>query len=135
MLISLEHQIKNLQHLYTVPVYPNQKRPKTKHSYYDGIKYADIKSWLSRVYNIGISLPLSNLACIDVDMHGKEDGLTEYKRLCEKYGIIDTYTEVTATGNGLHLFIRDDGITANNCDLAPGVEFKRNSMIVCSPSR
>ncbi len=68
-------------------------------------------------------------------MHGKEDGLTEYKRLCEKYGIIDTYTEVTATGNGLHLFIRDDGITANNCDLAPGVEFKRNSMIVCSPSQ
>lgn len=135
MLISLEQQIKNLQLLHTVPVYPNKKRPMTAHGYKNGVKNADIKGWLLKGNNIGISLPLSNLACIDVDMHGKEDGLTEYKRLCEKYGIIDTYTEVTATGNGLHIVILDDGITANNCDIASGVEFKRNGLIVCSPSQ
>lgn len=34
----------------------------------------------------------------------------------------------------MHIVIQDDGITANNCVLAPGVEFKRNGLIVCSPS-
>lgn len=135
MLISLEQQIYNLQQLYTVPVYPNQKRPMTAHGYKNGVKNADIKGWLSKGNNIGISLPLSNLACIDVDMHGNENGLAEYQKLCEKYGVIDTYTEVTATGDGLHIVIQDDGITANNCILAPGVEFKRNGLIVCSPSQ
>lgn len=64
-----------------------------------------------------------------------ENGLKAYTELCEKYGVIDTYTEVTATGNGLHIVIQDDGITASNCILAPGVEFKRNGLIVCSPSQ
>ncbi len=134
MTISFDQMVHNLQQLHTVAVYPNQKRPKTMHGYKDGIINADIKSWLSKGNNIGISLPLSNLACIDVDMHGKENGLAEYQKLCEKYGVIDTYTEVTATGNGLHIVIQDEGITANNCIIAQGVEFKRNGIIVCSPS-
>lgn len=134
MLISMEQMIKNLQQLHTVPVYSNQKRPMTAHGYLDGVQNADINSWLDRGFNVGISLSLSGLACIDVDMHGKENGLAEYQKLCTEYGIIDTYTEVTATGNGLHIIIHDDGITANNCVLAPGVEFKRNGLIVCSPS-
>ncbi|HSA07324.1 MAG TPA: bifunctional DNA primase/polymerase [Candidatus Gastranaerophilales bacterium] len=135
MLISLEQQIFNLQQLYTVPVYPNQKRPATKHGYKDGKLNADIRSWLNKGYNIGISLSLSGLGCLDIDMHGKSDGLAVFKSLCKKLGIIDTYAEQTATGNGLHYVVNDEGITVGNCEIAPGVEFKRNGIIVCSPSQ
>jgi len=135
MLIDIEQQIFNLQQLYTVPVYPNKKIPATPHGYKDGKINADIKSWLDKGYNIAISLPLSGLASLDIDMHGEINGKAEFEVLCKEYGYIDSYTELTATGNGLHIVVKDDGITAGNCEIASGVEFKRNGIIVCSPSQ
>lgn len=132
MLIDL---IYNLKQLHTVPVYSNKKVPATKHGYKDGVKNGDINDWLARRYNVGISLSLSGLGCLDIDMHGKDNGLAEFQKLCQELGNIDSYTEVTATGNGLHIVVQDEGITAGNCDIAPGIEFKRNGIIVCTPSQ
>lgn len=133
--IDLAQQIYNLQQLHTVPVYPNKKIPKAEHGYKSGVLNADIAGWLARGDNVAISLSLSRLACIDVDMHGESDGLAEFNKLCKALGEIDTCTEQTATGNGLHFIVQDEGITAGNCEIAPGVEFKINSIIVCSPSK
>lgn len=133
--IDLAQQIYNLKQLHTVPVYPNKKIPKAEHGYKSGVINADIASWLARGDNVAISLSLSRLACIDVDMHGESDGLAEFKKLCKALGEIDTCTEQTATGNGLHFIVQDEGITAGNCEITPGVEFKINSIIVCSPSQ
>ena len=86
-------------------------------------------------YNLAISLPLSYFVCIDVDRHDK-DGLIAYNKLVKNLGEIDTYTELTPTNGGLHIFVKADGILDNvrNCDLAEGVEFKKNGYVVCAPS-
>lgn len=120
----------------TLPVYWDSKRCATKHGFKSGIKHAPITQWLKDDgYNLAISLPFSNLVCMDVDRHNK-DGLIAYKNLVKTLGDIDTYTELTPTGGGLHVFVKADGIlgSVKNCDLASGVEFKRNGYIVCAPS-
>ena len=54
----------------TLPVYWDSKRCATKHGFKSGIKHAPITQWLKDDgYNLAISLPFSNLVCIDVDRH------------------------------------------------------------------
>ena len=69
-------------------------------------------------------------------MHGHTNGLKSFLELVEKYGEIDSYTELTATNGGLHIFVSRDGINEEikNCELAPGVEFRVNGYVVCAPS-
>ena len=127
---------KSLWEIATLPIYNNSKVCATKHGYLSGVKNMQIASFLNCGFNIALSLPLSNFVCIDVDMHGNINGLKTFLELVEKYGNIDTYTELTATNGGLHIFVSKDGIdeTVKNCDLATGVELKVNGYIVCAPS-
>lgn len=124
-----------LKDISTLPVYSDTKLGAVKHGYKSGINNAPISQWLRNGYNLAISLPLSYLVCIDVDRHDK-NGLIAYNELVTKFGEIDTYTELTPTNGGLHIFVRADGILDNvkNCDLAEGVEFKKNGYVVCAPS-
>lgn len=124
-----------LKDISTLPVYSDTKLGAVKHGYKSGINNAPISQWLRNGYNLAISLPLSYLVCIDVDRHNK-DGLIAYNELVAKFGEIDTYTELTPTNGGLHIFVKADGILDNvkNCDLADGVEFKKNGYVVCAPS-
>lgn len=126
----------NLKDTATMTTYWNTKIPAIKGSFKNAIKNAPIVNWLDMGYNIAISLPLSYLCCIDVDMHG-EDGLKAFKDLENLFGELGfTYTEDTPTGSGKHFFFRLDGLNDDlkNCDLAEGVEFKVNGFIVCAPS-
>lgn len=126
----------NLKDTATMTTYWNTKIPAIKGSFKNAIKNAPIVNWLDMGYNIAISLPLSYLCCIDVDMHG-EDGLKAFKELENLFGELGfTYTEDTPTGCGKHFFFRLDGLNDDlkNCDLAEGVEFKVNGFIVCTPS-
>lgn len=129
---QIEFALKNVA---TLPVYPDSKLGAVKHGYKSGIINAPISQWLRNGYNLAISLPLSYFACIDVDRHDK-DGLIAYNKLVKNLGEIDTYTELTPTNGGLHIFVEADGILDNvkNCDLAEGVEFKKNGYVVCAPS-
>ena len=124
-----------LKDVSTLPVYWNTKLGAVEHGYKSGIINAPISQWLRNGYNLAISLPLSYFACIDVDTHDK-DGLIAYNKLVKNLGEIDTYTELTPTNGGLHIFVEADGILDNvkNCDLAEGVEFKKNGYVVCAPS-
>lgn len=124
-----------LKDVSTLPVYGNTKLGAVEHGYKSGIINAPISQWLRNGYNLAISLPLSYFACIDVDRHDK-DGLIAYNKLVKNLGEIDTYTELTPTNGGLHIFVEADGILDNvkNCDLAEGVEFKKNGYVVCAPS-
>lgn len=124
-----------LKDVSTLPVYWNTKLGAVEHGYKSGIINAPISQWLRNGYNLAISLPLSYFACIDVDRHDK-DGLIAYNKLVKNLGEIDTYTELTPTNGGLHIFVEADGILDNvkNCDLAEGVEFKKNGYVVCAPS-
>lgn len=124
-----------LKDVSTLPVYWNTKLGAVEHGYKSGIINAPISQWLRNGYNLAISLPLSYFACIDVDRHDK-DGLIAYNKLVKNLGEIDTYKELTPTNGGLHIFVEADGILDNvkNCDLAEGVEFKKNGYVVCAPS-
>ena len=127
---------KSLSDYAVLPIYGNTKVCATKHGYKSAAKNAPVAEWLNRGYNLAISLPLSYLVCIDVDMHRDIDGLKAFKELVEKLGSIQAYTELTATNGGLHIFVSKEGLKEDlkNCDLAPGVELKINSYIVCAPS-
>ncbi len=135
MVISIERQIENLHKFATVPVYPNTKIPATESGYKSGREDAPVETYLKLGYNVGISLLLSRLICIDVDMHGNSDGLANFAKLEKELGSLpNSYRERTATGNGLHILARDYGITNPRGELCPGVEIKYKSIIVCAPS-
>lgn len=127
---------KSLWNCSTLPIYNNSKVCATEHGHKSAVKNMQISSFCACGYNIAISLPFSNLACIDVDMHGNINGLKAFFEFIEKYGEIDSYTELTATNGGLHIFVRKEGFNENvrNCELAPGVELKVNGYVVCAPS-
>ena len=127
---------KSLWECATLPIHSNSKICATKNGYKSGVKNTLLSRWLDCNYNIAISLPLSNLICIDVDMHGDIDGLKSFLGLVKELGEIDSYTELTATNGGLHIFVSKEGISESvkNCDLAKGVELKINGYVVCAPS-
>lgn len=120
------------------PVLPFKKRPA-----YGGHGWksatgneVQIKRWWSENpnYNIGIALPFSGLAVLDIDpRHGGDRNLAA---LIEQYGPLPNTYVVATGGGGHHYYFRFEWDP--DCDypkkLAEGVELLRNGYVVAPPS-
>lgn len=101
---------------------------------------ATIKKWAAKYKgcNWGLLPSKSQLVVIDVD--GK--GLSEWKRLCKKYGEPRTLKAVTGSGKGLHYVFKHEGerlyrarVQDDNGKLTPGLDVRFNNYILIEPSK
>lgn len=119
------------------PVSPHDKPPALGgHGWHDATgNELQIKRWWAEnpLYNIGIALPQSGLAVLDVDpRNGGDESLA---RLLDTYGALPKTYVVSTGGGGWHYYFRLDG---QQYDLpkkvAPGIELLRNGYVIAPPS-
>lgn len=88
-------------------------------------------------YNIGIATGPSGLVVLDLDRKNGQDGVVEFRKLCEQHGttILDlppTVMVVTPT-TGAHVYYRGDGANTAH-KLAPGIDTRAKGGYVVGPN-
>ena len=126
---------------YVFPLKPREKRPATEHGLDDATTNLDtIRRWWTKTptANIGLNCGKSGLVVVDLDKHGKWDGLQEWAIFTTKHHLTPhTSTSVTGGGGRHLLFKSPDGIEIKsvNARLSPGIDVKaEGGYIVLPPS-
>jgi hypothetical protein len=119
------------------PVTPRNKQPALGgHGWHDATgNQLQIRRWWKEnpEYNIGIALPLSGLAVLDID--ARHGGLEALDTLIETHGELPATYTVKTGGGGFHYYYRiDDQEYDLPKNIAPGVELLRNGYVVAPPS-
>ena len=119
------------------PVSPYDKQPALSgHGWHDatGNQLQILRWWKENpLYNIGIALPMSGLAVLDIDP--RNGGDTELERLIDTYGALPKTYVVSTGGGGWHYYFRIDNQQYDlPKNLAPGVELLRNGYVIAPPS-
>lgn len=119
------------------PVAPKDKVPALGgHGWHDATgNQLQIRQWWKEnpAYNIGIALPMSGLAVLDIDP--RNGGLSSLEALIEKHGQLPKTYTVRTGGGGFHYYYRIDGQDYDlPKNIAPGVELLRNGYVIAPPS-
>ena len=136
---KLSHVLSYLssENIKLFPCDPDTKAPKTRRGFkdadYDYTKF----NWSGAVIGIPTG-KINNLFVIDLDRHGKADGVEEFKKLTPNGELPDTLILPTRN-NGLHLYFRlPEKLQNLRCGKpAPGVDIKANGgyVILWRPER
>lgn len=120
-----------------LPLRKNGKIPFLPDGHLGALTENNIYDFRAHGYNVGLSLPLAHLSCIDVDENHGDDchGLDELDELENELGKLPrTLTQRTPNG-GIHLIFSDDGVCEHPVGkLSPSIDFKRQGYIVIYPS-
>lgn len=119
------------------PVAPKRKEPALGgHGWHDATgNQLQIRRWWKEnpAYNIGIALPLSGLAVLDVDQ--RYGGIQNLQALEEEHGPLPATYTVATGGGGFHYYFRIDGQDYDlPKNIANGVELLRNGYVIAPPS-
>ena len=139
MLVNLvNYALSYAAHGFSVIPMGENKKPLIKFANKSPLTADQIKEIWKRHPLANIALKTDKFFVIDVDRHGKEDGMKSIKALNHDEWFKDTLTECTAH-NGYHFFFkkpRDFEVT-QNIGFLPGVDLKAhvNNYVVVAPSR
>lgn len=109
------------------------KTPRDKGWQVNDYSEFDWKWWLQEGGNVGVRLTERDLV-VDVDMHGKHDGLAAYEQLQEAVGKLGgpSFPMVRTGSDGYHIFLRmpEPMRTLINVPGFEGIDFKRAGGLV-----
>lgn len=123
--------------MHLLPLKRNGKAPFMPNGHLGVLKDNNIYDFPAHGYNVGLSLSLANLCCIDVDENHGEDchGLAELTELEAKLGNLPRTLMQQTPNGGIHLIFTDEGVVEHPIGkLAPSIDFKRQGYIVVCPS-
>ena len=120
--------------LYIFPLIPNSKKPLTANGFKDAT--TDLKTiteWWTKNpdANIGISLDISNICVIDVDIHGDVNG---FESIHELGDLPLTATSRTGSGGCHYVYSTDGNPPPRKTNLVKGIDLLSNGYIVAPNS-
>lgn len=134
----VNYALSYVEHGFSVIPIGNNKRPLIKFADQPPLNNTEIHKIWKKYPTANIALKTDKFFVIDVDRHGKEDGMQSIKSLNHDEWFKDTLTERTAHGGFHFYFTKPDNVSIQqNIGFLPSVDLKahENNYVVVAPSQ
>lgn len=134
--MKFEELVEELKRCYLFPLKKGEKCPAIKNGFKGAKKGQDIREFIKRGYNVGLSLKESGLCVIDCDIDEERglNGLESLIKLENRLGPLPSTLSQRTPRGGYHYIFTDKGITNPVGKLAVDIDFKYNGYICIQPS-